>query len=193
MAWKTRLTAAVLLALSATALAQDDEEPPPPPIVVKHIPPRFSWEIAINPSYGMLPQFVDTPAWVGIGLRGGWGKHYGPHRLGAGLSFTFEGPLAVEWSNNFEPMMMYDWIHKSGLWLGASLGPTLMLNSQAATNRKLETTFLAAPFAAFRIGFSRPWSLLFKRFFIGIEPKLRVVNGQPAGIVSLVIGSGTGY
>jgi hypothetical protein len=196
MSWIHNLTAAALLCpalASAQTAPVPEEEPPPPPVVIKHIPPRFSWELAISPSYGMLPQFLATSAWVGLGMRGGWGKHFGPHRVGAGLSITLEGALGVQWANNFEPMVMYDWIQKKGLWIGVSAGPDFIVNTELAETRGLDSSFMAAPFLAARIGYSQPWSLMFRRFFVGIEPKFRLVDGQPAGIVSIVIGSGGGY
>lgn len=194
---RTLLWASLLAAsASASSWAQDappDEEPPPPPVIIKHIPPRFSWEIAVNPSYGMLPQFEATRAWIGLGLRGGWGKHFGPHRVGAGLGISLEGAITVQWSNNFEPMVIYDYVSKKGLWVGASLGPDLIINSDTGSAAGVSNTFTAAPMAAFRIGWSQPWSLMFRRFFIGIEPKFRYIDGFPAGGVSIVIGSGSGY
>lgn len=198
-----RLAGAVALVLASAlgapeAHAQaDDDEPPPAPVVLKHLPPRFSWEVALAPSYGMITQFPDNPPWMGLGIRGGWGRHFGTaHRVAAGLSISFEGPITVRWSNNFEPHAMYDFVatdKAKGLWVGASLGPSLILNTALARTSGYDVTFDVAPMVSARIGYSSPFSRIARRFFIGVEPKLRVIDGAANGIVAIVIGSGMGY
>jgi hypothetical protein len=201
------LASCALLLCSLPALADDppaDEEAPPPPVILKHIPPRFSYEGALSAGYGMMPQFVEQPHWMFIGGRGGWGKHYGAHRIGVGLSFTLEGAVTVEWANVFEPQVLYDHVDKKGLWVGASLGPSLMINSTIRGETRIRNTFDTGPMVAFRIGYSQPWSMTARRFFVGIEPKLRIVDNLatvddavtsnlPAVSAMIVIGSGMGY
>lgn len=197
-----RLGAAVALVLASAAgalpaHAQDDDEPPPAPVVLKHLPPRFSWEVALAPSYGMITQFPDNPPWMGLGVRAAWGRHWGTsHRLAGGLSVSFEGPITVRWSNNFEPHVLYDFVateKAKGLWFGASLGPSLIVNTALARTSGYDVSFDAAPMVSARLGYSSPFSRIARRFFVGVEPKLRVIDGAPNGIVAIVIGSGMGY
>lgn len=181
-------------AWAQTATVVDDEEAPPP-VVLRHIPPRFSWEFGISVGYGMLTQFPEAPSGIGFGLRAGWGKHFGAHRVGAGLSITFEGAIPVQWSNNFEPAFVWDFIvpDTKGLFLGLSAGPDLILNVDSGATRNLETDFTAAPSLAFRIGYSQPWSLVARRFWVVVEPKVRIINGNVNVIGAIVLGSGNGY
>lgn len=171
------------------------DEPPPPPVVLKNIPPRFSWDMALMPSFGMQPQFVDTPPWLGLGFRASWGKHFKSHRVGAGFGFSVEGALSVQWSNNFEPQAMWDFVSKKHLWVGASLGLDLQLNVDIppGSSRGVRYGFVPAPMAGFRIGYSQYWSLISRRFFVGIEPRLRMIGDMPAAGVAIMIGSGVGY
>ncbi len=171
------------------------DEPPPPPVVLKNIPPRFSWDMALMPSFGMQPQFVDTPPWLGLGFRASWGKHFKAHRVGAGFGFSIEGALSVQWSNNFEPQAMWDFVSKKHLWVGASLGLDLQLNVDIppGSSRGVRYGFVPAPMAGFRIGYSQYWSLISRRFFVGVEPRLRMIGDLPAAGVAIMIGSGVGY
>jgi hypothetical protein len=177
----------------ALAAEEDKDEAPPPPVVLKHIPPRFSWNIALHPSYGMLPQFAEAPTWMGLGVRGEWGKHFGSHRLGPGLAISLEGPLGVEWSTNFEPLAVWDYVSPKGLWVGASGGVDLILNATLGGGSQVTTSFDLSPSAAVRLGFSQQWSMIARRFFFGVEGKFRYIDGTPAFIGAIVIGSGMGY
>lgn len=169
-----------------------EEEAPPEAPVLRNIPPRFSWEIALSASYGMMVQFDGLP-WAGFGVRGGWGKQFNNHRIGPGLSITIEGPIGVEWSTNFEPAFQWDLVTEKKLWLGASAGVDLLLNVDQRKTLVALTTFDAAPMVAFRVGFSQQWSLIRRRFFIGLEPKLRIIDGKPSFVGAIVLGSGAGY
>ena len=165
------------------------------PVVLKNIPPRFSWDVALMPSFGMQPQFVDTPPWLGLGFRAAWGRHFKAHRVGAAFGFSVEGALSVQWSNNFEPQAVWDYVGKKHLWLGASLGLDLQLNVDIppGSSRGVRYGFIPAPLAAVRLGYSQYWSLISRRFFVGIEPRLRIIGDQPAFGVAIAIGSGVGY
>lgn len=161
--------------------------------VFRDIPPRFSWDVALSVSYGMMPQF-DTRGWAGFGVRGQWGKNFGPHhRFGPTLGVFFEGAIAVQWTNNFEPGLHWEFVHEKKLWLGATLAVDLALHADRAGTLNTKLAFEAAPVAAFRIGFSQPFSIVRRRFFVGLEPKIRVMGGQPQFVGAIVIGSGAGY
>lgn len=184
------------LALLATApaMAQSDDEKPPEPVVLKNIPPRFSWDFAIQASYSMLPQFNAAPAWMGLGARATWGKHFGNHRIGPNLTISFEGPIAIQWGNYFEPSATWDFVGERKLWIGATLGVSLIANSELGAQSNIQTSFDIGPMAAFRIGYSTPYSILMKRFFVGVEPKLRIVQGSlPSFGAAVMIGTGFGY
>ncbi len=177
-----------------------DEEAPPPPVVLERIPPRFSWEFGVHASYGMIPTFADDVpfGWVGIGIRGGWGKNFQQHRIGPGLMVAIEGPIPVHWSIAIEPAVNYDYISLKGFAFGVSVSPALLVNTGNVIN-KLETTPNFAPTLAARVGYSQTWSRVGRRFFIYVEPKLRYVTGQEDmrnainPLVAIVIGSGRGY
>ena len=71
------------------------------------------------------------------------------------------------------------------------------LDPEAVAGRAREgrddLSFDAAPMAAFRIGYSQPWSLVARRFFVAVEPKIRVIDGRVNVIGAIVIGTGMGY
>jgi hypothetical protein len=169
------------------------EEPPPPAPVLRDVPPRFSWDFAVAVSYGMMTQFNAAPPFAGFGFRGGWGKHYGRSRVGAGLAVSFEGPIPIQWGNYLTPAFQWDFVHEKRVAFGASAGLDLILSADAGRTQQYEVTFDPAPMVAFRIGYSTPWSLVRNRFFILVEPKLRVVAGQPSFVGAIVIGTGRGY
>ena len=79
--------------------------------------------------------------------------------------------------------------------MGASLGLDLMLAVDVPPNqvRGVRYAFYPAPMVAFRIGYSQAWSRIQKRFFVAVEPRLRMVEQYPAAGVAIVIGSGMGY
>lgn len=184
------------LLVAAPALAADDDKPPEP-VVLKNVPPRFSWDFAVQASYSMLPQFDAAPPWMGIGFRGSWGRHWGNtgnHRLGPSLSATFEGPIAVQWANYFEPAASYDFVSEKRLWAGASLGASVIVNVDLQSAASYITTVDFAPMVSARIGYSTQYSILMKRFFVGVEPKFRLVDGiLPSFGGAIIIGTGMGY
>ena len=83
----------------APVLTGDDDDEVLRPIELRNVPPRFSWDLALMPSYGMHPEFTAAPPWLGLGVRGEWGRHYGPaknHRVGFGFGFSAEGAISVQ-------------------------------------------------------------------------------------------------
>lgn len=170
-----------------------EDEPPPAPVVLRHVPSRFSIDGGLSFSYGMLPQFLGAPAWLGIGGRFAGGRTYGDHRLAGSMSISLEGPIAVQWSTVFEPALAWDWASPKGVLVGASIGPSLLLNADLRDTQGYDLTFDAAPHIALRVGWSQRFSLVARRFYVAVEPKLRIVNGQPAFVAALVIGTGRGF
>jgi hypothetical protein len=190
------LALAPMVLLATPALAQDDDKPPEP-VVLKNVPPRFSWDFAVQASYSMLPQFDAAPPWMGIGFRTSWGRHWGStgnHRFGPSFAASFEGPIAVQWANYFEPAASYDFVGENRFWAGASLGASVIVNVDLQDQASYITTVDFAPMVAARIGYSTQYSVLMKRFFVGVEPKFRLVDGiLPSFGGSIVIGTGMGY
>lgn len=173
---------------------------PPPDLLTApsfdaiRIPPRFSYEFAFQATYGSMRHLNDAASpWIGFGVRGGWGKNFGLHRVGIIASITIEGEVLAQWSNVFEPAAAWDYVHSKGLWLGASLGTAMMANVDMAQTNFATTTLQAGPMAGVRLGYSQSWTRVGRRFFIGAEPKVRLLDGQPAWSVALVLGLGSGY
>jgi hypothetical protein len=173
--------------------AELEEEAPPPPVVLRAIPPRYSWDFAFQVSYGQVPLYPDAQPYVGFGLRGGWGKHFGKHRLGIVVDLTMEGPVTVQWVHALEPGFSWEYVHAKGLYLGAGVGPTLALGVSLKHTQQYAVDFDVGPYASFRIGYSQPYSLVARRFVVAVEPKVRWLNGEFTGLVSIVLGSGRGY
>ena len=199
---KTIATVLLGLGLSAGALAQDDLPAPPPedalPIPtldIDRIPPRTSYEFAVQFSYGTVTYWRDyVPPWIGFGFRGGWGRNLGvsgDHRLGPAFTLTAEGPVGVHTSVALEPHLAWDHVGDKGLMLGAGVGPALMWHSRSDTIGG-ENAFGVAPGAAVRLGWSQTFSRVGRRLFVFIEPKIRYVDGAPNPLVALAVGSGRG-
>jgi len=186
---------ALLAALTVTAVAQSDDDglpPELPPIELHRVPPDFSWEVGVHVSFGDITYWrEEVPPWIGLGLRGGWGRHWGLTRIGAGLAFGVEGPAPVHYSAYLEPTATWDWT-SSGLFLGLSAGPSFLVHGTSSTVRE-STTLGIAPLAAVRLGWSQGWSRIGRRLFFLLEPKARIIAGRFNPSVALVIGTGRGY
>jgi hypothetical protein len=203
---RAALAALVTAALSAAALstatpaqaqAPAGDDLPPPPVILEVVPARFSWDVAVMPGFGMLPQFPESPPWMGLGARVAWGRHFKSTRIGPALGVFFEGPIGVQWSNVFEPQLMVDFVAKEkakGMWFGVSVGPSLMIDAEVRQFQQPAIAFTWAPMISLRLGWSQPVSAIARRFFVAVEPRFRLVDGQfPSGGVALVFGSGRGY
>lgn len=183
--------------LSSNVYAQEAEtkqdlEPPPPVVKLERIPPRTSYELGVQIGFASLPQFeADVNAWPGFGARFNWGKNIALHRLGFGISGSLEGPAPKYFTLALEPNLAWDFVGGSGFAMGASIGPSLLLNSEL-TLRGPEWTPNFAPTAAVRLGWSQSWSRMGRRMHIYFEPKLRMTTGGLGPAAAIVIGSGRG-
>jgi hypothetical protein len=178
------------------------EAPPPPPppeddlpiptLTIDRVPPNTSYEFAVQVSYGEVPYFeAVVPLWIGFGMRAGWGKNLGLHRLGVSGSFTAEGDIGVHTVLDLEPAFAWDFVSNKGILLGAGVGPSLVYrqeNSTIFTDRGFEV----GPSAVARLGWSQTWSRVGRRIFVFLEPKLRFADGEPTTVVALAVGSGGG-
>jgi hypothetical protein len=173
-----------------------NDEPPPPPVLLERLPPRFSYELAVQVTYGTISYWADTmgAGWPGLGARVGWGRNFGAHRVGANFAFALEGPVTINWTWAMEPSATWDYISPKGFATGASIGPALLVHSGFIRGEPdLTHAFGVAPSAAVRFGYSQTWTRIGRRFFVMLEPKLRYVNELPNPVVTLIIGSGRGY
>jgi hypothetical protein len=172
--------------------ASEELEPPPPVVKLERIPPRTSYELAVQIGFAALPQFdTDVSAWPGFGARFNWGKNIALHRLGFGISGSLEGPAPKYYTIALEPNFAWDFVSGSGLALGASIGPSLLLNSEL-TLRGAEWSPNLAPTAAFRVGWSQSWTRMGRRMHVYFEPKLRMTTGGLGPAAAVIIGSGRG-
>jgi len=174
--------------------------PPPPPeddlpiptLTIDRVPPNTSFEGAVQVSFGEVAYFTDAvPPWVGFGLRGGWGKNFGLHRIGAGMGVAAEGDIGIHTLLAFEPSVNWDFVSASGLLIGAGVGPSFMYAVENATVFE-EKTFGVVPAGSLRIGWSQTWSRVGRRLFVFLEPKVRYTEGELVPLVALVVGSGAG-
>lgn len=178
-----------------------DALPPPPPpeddlpiptLTIDRVPPNTSYEFAIQVSYGQVPYFeAEVPLWIGFGMRGGWGKNLGLHRVGVSGTFAAEGDIGVHTVLDLEPALAWDFVSGRGLLLGAGAGPSFVYRQENSTIRA-ERGFEIGPSAAVRAGWSQTWSRVGRRIFVFLEPKFRYADGQPTTVVALVVGSGGG-
>lgn len=194
-------TALALAVLTASALAEEPavstpaDELPIPTLTLDRIPPRYSYEMAMQVSYGEVAFFQESvPPWVGFGLRGGWGKNFGVQRLGVAGTFAAEGELGINTFLSLEPAVTWDFVtagKKGGLQLGASAGSAFGYTVKAVTIEE-ESGFVVAPAVAARIGWSQGWTRVGRRLFVFLEPKLRFASDGVAPVVALAVGSGGG-
>jgi hypothetical protein len=146
----------------------------------------------VQVSFGEVAYFTDAvPPWIGFGLRGGWGKNFGLHRIGAAAAVVIEGDIGVHTLLAFEPTVNWDFVSAKGLLLGAGAGPSFVYTTSNATVIA-ESESHVAPMAIARIGWSQTWSRVGRRLFLFLEPKVRYTDGQFVPVVALAVGSGAG-
>jgi hypothetical protein len=192
------VTAPLTPAAAETGL---DPELPIPTMEIDRLPPRSSYELAVQFGFGDIAYWrEEVPPWIDIGVRGGWGRNFGQHRIGGELVGDVEGPFGVHMTLAAEPRLAWDYISglQKGALLGFSVGPAFMFHAKAVPALPDETAFTVAPTVAARIGFSQGWSRVGRRFFFALEPRLRYSptgdsEDQPfSPSVNLLIGSGRG-
>lgn len=187
------LALTLFLAAWADEPAADGDLPPPelPPVVLERIPPRVSWDFAIQPSFGTIPHFYgDRWPWVGLGVRGGGGYHIRGHRLGGALGVSIEGEAPVYYNLAFEPQATWDFI-AGHLLVGASVGPSVLVHG-AMGLKDTEYKATLAPTAAARIGYSQGWTRVGRRLFVSLEPRVRYARGKLYPTAMVLVGSGSG-
>lgn len=182
-----RSTVAVL-----APLPPPDDDLPIPTLTIDRVPPRTSFEFAVHVSYGQVAYFTDAvPSWIGFGMRAGWGRNLGLHRLGATGTLTAEGDFGVHTLVAFEPTLTWDFVSPGGILLGVGAGPALMYTHTQATVQT-EQAFKVAPTVAGRVGWSQMWSRVGRRLFVFVEPKVRFTPEGVTPLVALGVGSGGG-
>lgn len=172
---------------------------PIPTLKYDRPPADFSWDIALQGSYGSIVYWqAEIDPWIGFGLRGSWGKNLtdtGRHRIGVHLLVFIEGPAPVHMTAGIEPLLGWDHISTKGLWVGAGVGPSALYHVKTA--RRGIGQDASAPgwglAAAARIGWSQTYTRVGRRLFVGLEPKVRYMNGRVGPTVALMVGSGQGY
>lgn len=170
----------------------DEDALPIPTLSIDRVPPRTSFEFAVQVSYGQVAYFTDAvPAWLGFGVRGAWGRNLGKHRLGFGATATAEGDFGVHTLLALEPSVNWDYVSAGGVLLGVGAGPSGMYTRRNATT-ETESSFELAPTAVARIGWSQTWSRVGRRLFVFLEPKVRFTAEGMTPVVAIAIGSGRG-
>ncbi|MFT6162819.1 MAG: hypothetical protein ACJAZO_004181 [Myxococcota bacterium] len=178
--------------------AAEEEEEEDIWAILENIPARNAYDVAVHAAYTNMGYWSDNSGpYIGFGVRGTYGWIVGgKHRLGPSLGLSVEGPVPIYSTIALEPQFAWDRASK-GFVVGASVGPAFLYHSSEATIRS-ERAFSIAPMASFRIGYSKPFSRLGKRFFIVLEPKGRVIVGnetrktQPDLSMLISVGSGRG-
>lgn len=186
---------------AADTAPPEEESLPIPTLTIDRIPPEASWDLGVALSYGVVPHYDnDVPAWVGFGLRGGWGPNLGNHRVGPALNLSAEGPLGIHTSLLAEPSLAWDHVSERQIQVGAGAGLAVSYNSRADTVIG-DRSVTVLPAFAVRGGWSQTWTRSGRRLYVFLEPKLRLDIDdlthkkdsilQP--MVSLGVGSGQGY
>jgi hypothetical protein len=159
---------------------------------IDRIPPRLSFEAGIQMSFGEVAYFADeVPAWIGYGVRGGFGKNLRNHRVGGDLIFTLEGPVGVHTTIGLEPSFSWNFVGEKGLLVGAGLGPSLFYHNRQDTVQGTAGVSIEPSFST-RVGWSESWTRVGRRVFVFVEPKVRYYQGGFSPMVALVLGSGGG-
>lgn len=193
--------------LMGSAQAQDDADDgtgldpslPIPTLKYDRPPASFSWDISLQGSFGEITYWKEeVQPWIGVGLRFSWGKNFtetGAHRIGLSVQLFLEGPAPVHMTTGLEPMFAWDYIARSGFWVGLGAGVAGMYHvksvSQGGSGDVSTPGFGIA--AAGRLGYSQTFSRVGRRLFIGVEPKLRWMAGRTGVLAQLMVGSGQGY
>ncbi len=160
---------------------------------LERLPPKYSWELGVSASFGDITYWNDhrsyTGPYIGQGFRVGWGRNMsgGDHRLGVQTNWSIEGPVPLYYTMALDPLPSWDMISHN-IQVGASLGPSLLLHSMLG-----EGVFAGiAPSAAVRMGYSQSWTRVGRRVFVVLEPRVRLIGGEPQLVGAIVVGQGRG-
>lgn len=192
------LTALPATAQDLSSPTVDNEEDEDIWALLENIPARRAWDIAAHASFGNMGYWADKSGpYIGFGVRGTYGWIFGgKNRIGPSLGVSIEGPIPIYTTIAFEPQLAWDRA-SDGFVIGASVGPSVLYHSSEATVHG-ERAVSLAPMASVRVGYSKPFSRLGKRFFLVVEPKIRYIAGndertaRPDAMVLLSVGSGQG-
>lgn len=174
--------------------------PPPPPeddlpiptLTIDRIPPNTSYEFAVSASFGEVAYFQEeVPPWIGFGIRGGWGKNLGLHRIGVAGVVTAEGDIGVHTQIGVQPELTWDFVSSKGLLLGAGAGPAMIWTAETSTIEPAYGMYIA-PTVSGRVGWSQTWSRVGRRLFLFLEPRARLVGGSLSPTLAVAVGSGAG-
>ena len=176
----------------AVAAKMAKDEAPLSRVELRHIPPRFSYDLGIQFGYGEITYWKEeVPAWATLGFAMAWGKHFDSHRIGMGFAFVAEGPIPVHSSVFFEPSARWDAV-LGWLQIGASVGPGVSFHHAQRTVVH-ESKWDVGPVGSLRVGWSQPYTRLGRRLHVVLEPKVRLVDGRMNPTVAVFVGSGRGY
>lgn len=176
-----------------------DPSLPIPTLKYDRPPASFSWDISLQGSYGEITYWKDEVSpWIGVGLRFAWGKNItesGAHRLGITALVFLEGPAPVHMTAGLEPMFSWDYVARSGFWvgLGAGVAGLYHVKSTARGGSGAQSLPGFGLAGSGRIGYSQTFTRVGRRLFVGVEPKVRWMDGRVGVLAALIVGSGQGY
>ena len=166
---------------------------------LKRLPPSRSWDFAFMTGYGDIPYWrLETPPALSFGFRAssGWHlKNQPSQRIGWSIATGLDGPVPINFAWTVEPALAWDVVNTPALF-GISLGPAISYNAAMGISR-WEDALTAGGSVAVRLGYSEPYSRVGRRFFVFVEPKLRLLPGPDERLVGspifhFVVGSGLG-
>ncbi len=158
---------------------------------LERLPPRYSSEFALSVSFSDITYWKNEETYggpfLGQGVRFAWGRNFKDSRVGFLVSAAVEGPVPIYYTVAFEPMASWDYI-RNWLQVGASVGPAIMIHQMGGVG-----TFPGlGPSVSVRMGWSQSWTRVGRRVFVLLEPKARLVAGEPNLGAAILVGQGRG-
>jgi hypothetical protein len=159
---------------------------------LESMPPRYSYDLSLHAIFGQIPHYTDlAPWWPGVGIRAVWGPNFGNARVSIGGLLSAEGPVPEFYVIGIEPQVGIDSI-SGKLQIGASAGVGAHYYGRAAVTGLYESAWGVSPGVMARVGYSDAWSRMGRRFFVFLEPKVRLTGSTISSSFALVVGSGRG-